>query len=130
MQPNQLLLPLLISLIKANKNNDCNELLLTLSDPKPIYSSYIFSFKSNTPTSVIESAKKEIICSGGTIDHVYDLVLNGFSATMPQTFKAAFLSEKAYNSYIQEIENDGVVSIAHGKKSQGKNWSKKKVVWE
>ncbi|KAI8877606.1 hypothetical protein K501DRAFT_40059 [Backusella circina FSU 941] len=70
-------------------------------------STYIVTFKKDTPDSVIEEKIKEVEASGSTIGHRYNSAIKGFSVQVPDTS----VSTLSFDSeHIEGVEADGEVS--------------------
>ncbi|KAF8638416.1 hypothetical protein AX17_002223 [Amanita inopinata Kibby_2008] len=67
---------------------------------------FIVVFKPHVSVEQIEEYVHQVNNNGGQVQHRYDTVLNGFSATLPDSFAKSLEG----NDLIDYIEPDGVVT--------------------
>ncbi|KAI9258500.1 hypothetical protein BY458DRAFT_518064 [Sporodiniella umbellata] len=70
-------------------------------------STFIVTFKENTPQDVIDKQIKDAEASGSKIVHVYNSTIKGFSVQVPDESVSAL---SLTSPHIEGIEADGEVS--------------------
>ncbi|KAI9488825.1 hypothetical protein BDB00DRAFT_846299 [Zychaea mexicana] len=72
-------------------------------------SSYIVTFKKDTPESVIDEEVEKAKRSGANVTNVYKAALKGYSVTVPDDSVGTF-STNLNQEHVEQIEADGEVS--------------------
>ncbi|THG98070.1 hypothetical protein EW026_g4055 [Hermanssonia centrifuga] len=73
-------------------------------------SKYIVVFKKSASQEEVQKYADEVNANGGSVTNVYDSVLKGFSAAIPDGFLSQLQSLQG-NGVIDYIEPDSVVTI-------------------
>ncbi|KAI9016378.1 hypothetical protein CLU79DRAFT_763572 [Phycomyces nitens] len=70
-------------------------------------SSYIVTFKKDTPQEVIDQEIEKVKATGAEIKHVYNSSIKGFSVSVPDSLVSSLSFD---NEHVNFVEADGEVS--------------------